>query len=233
MWKRKTPDKYYNLTKVLPYQSTNSKDELAADAAEVRDRILLRRAIHDKDREALGRLHTIYHQYIIRYIALRIESLEDAEDLTQRVFLELCRSSSTTKRYRHPKAYLLGIAKNLIALYYRSKSRQVKTIPIESVDEIRAGDEARRYRMSGGQLSPRERKTIQTLVAQLPPKAREAVRLRFLKGLSPKDAAKISGCSANTFYQRLNAGVKAIKELGNKSDPHNEKLRLQKNGSSG
>lgn|GEM_PF-6603584 len=103
----------------------NSRFKLAADVVKIQASVLLRRAVRKKDKEALGRLHTIYYPQLKRYIASRVGSVEDAEDLAQSVFFELCKGNA--------EAYLFGIAKNLINLYYRSKSRQVKTIPLRSV----------------------------------------------------------------------------------------------------
>jgi RNA polymerase sigma factor (sigma-70 family) len=53
----------------------------------------------------------------------------------------------------------------------------------------------------------------------LPPKERQAFRLRFVKGFSPKEAAKKTGCSIRTFYKRLERAERALREdLKNKKD---------------
>ncbi|UCE46300.1 MAG: hypothetical protein JSW47_11830 [Phycisphaerales bacterium] len=88
---------------------------------EVKDRILLRRAIYQKERKALVRLHSIYYPRKKRYITSGIDSVPDAEDLTQGVFFELYKSEGTYREYQDAEAYLFGITKNLIALYYRSQ----------------------------------------------------------------------------------------------------------------
>lgn len=93
---------------------------------EIQDRILLRRAIHDKDREALGRLYTKYYRRIIHFVVSCIDSVEDAEDLTQSVFLGLCKSNDDYKEYRNTEAYLFGIASNLVGQYHRNKAKQIK-----------------------------------------------------------------------------------------------------------
>jgi predicted DNA-binding protein (UPF0251 family) len=46
----------------------------------------------------------------------------------------------------------------------------------------------------------------------LTPKAREAVRLRFVEGLGPKEAAKKAGCSISALYKRLERAEKAIRK---------------------
>ncbi|MHC4739671.1 MAG: RNA polymerase sigma factor [Planctomycetota bacterium] len=176
---------------------------------EVKDRILLRRAIYQKDRKALGRLHSIYYPRIKRYIASRVNSIPDAEDLTQGVFFELCNDEDTYREYQDAEAYLFGIAKNLIALYYRSQSKQVKTISMESVGETAADVQQK----PAEQISQQELKDIKDLIARLPPKAQEAIRLIFIEGLSLKEAAKRTGCSIHTFCQQIYEGKIILKKL--------------------
>ena len=179
---------------------------MSNDTTKIQDCILLSRAIHEKDRKALGRLHSIYYRCIKRYIASRVESIADTEDLAQSVFLELCKSNGTYREYQNTEAYLLGIAKNLIAMYYRNQSRQVKTIPIESVGEIAAD----------GQRKPadlQDYKEIRDLIARLPPKTQEAVSLRLVEGLSITEASQRTGCSVYTFCQRIYEAKKIIEKL--------------------
>ena len=171
------------------------------------ERILLTKVIRKKDRKALGRLHSVYYSRIKRYIASRVDLIEDVEDLAQSVFFELCKVDSTYKECQNAEAYLLGIAKKLIAIYYRSQSRQVKIIPIESVDEIAADIQAVK------KISQQGLRDIKNLIARLPPKTQEAISLRLIEGLSMKEAAKRTGCSIHTFCQRIYEAKRIIKKL--------------------
>ncbi len=47
----------------------------------------------------------------------------------------------------------------------------------------------------------------------LPPKAREAVRLRFIEGLSLREAAAKAGCSIGAFYARLERAIKTLRKI--------------------
>ena len=98
--------------------------------------ILLKRAIYNSDRDALGRLHTIYYTSIKHYIASRINSISEAEDLSQNVFLEPCKGNCRYDSRRDAKAYLFGMAKNLVSRYYRNKKKHPQTLPIDSIGEI-------------------------------------------------------------------------------------------------
>lgn len=196
------------------------KSKSQADTIKIQDRILLQRAVENRDKGAIHQINTVYYLNIKRYIASRVDSIEDVEDLTQSVFLEFFeKNDAVYKQYRSPEAYLLKIAQNLIAQHYHKQNKQIPTIPIDSVDELSIIDEIPRYEISKAKLSSQERKIVLVLINQLPPKAQEAAKLRFIEGLSPKNAAKKCGCSTNTFYQRTIAGLKAIRKLKEQSSP--------------
>ncbi len=175
----------------------------------IQHRILLSRAIYEKDRQALGQLHSLYYTRLKHYITSRIDSIPDAEDLTQSVFLELCKGECIYRKYQNAEAYLLGIAKNLIALYYRRQSRQVKTISMESVGEISTDVQ----RKPAEQISQQELRDIEELIVRLPQKTQDAISLRVIEGLSIKEAARRSGCSIHTFCQRIYSAKNIIEKL--------------------
>ena len=138
-----------------------------------------------------------------RYIASCIDSLADAEDLAQNVFVELCKGNGRYDGRGSVERYLFGIAKNAIRKYHRKRAHSVKTIPIDSVYPIDTG-KVQQSRGPARQIDARELKiAIEEAVAKLPPKARQAIKLRFIDGLSNKQAAQKAGCTHSTFRFRL------------------------------
>ena len=183
---------------------------------EIQDSILLWRTIHNKDREALGRLHSIYYLRIKHYIASRINSIPDAEDLAQDVFFELCEGNGSYDGQSEVKAYLFGVARNTIGRYYRNKKKQSQTVQIDSVGDIVANGDIQQHQP----VSIQELKELlKDATEQLPPKAGEAVRLRLCDGLTPKEAAERIGCSVNVLNQRFYDGAKLLKKKNNLTGP--------------
>lgn len=72
-----------------------------------------------------------FYQPMLGFIQRRVHSLEDAEDLTQEVFLRAFHSNWT--QINHLKGWLFKIARNLIIDYYRSKSPKYSDSDIESL----------------------------------------------------------------------------------------------------
>ncbi|NIA16986.1 MAG: sigma-70 family RNA polymerase sigma factor [Planctomycetes bacterium] len=178
---------------------------MVTDAVKIQN-CLLNRAIYDKDRKALGRLYSIYYSRMKYHIASRINSVSDAEDLSQNVFLELCKGKG---RYdgRNAEVYLFGMARNIIARYCRNNIKHLQTVQMETVGDIVAESDVCCKQSS---LSEQFKKLLKDVTEQLPPKARDAIRARLIEGLSPKEAAKKCGCSTDAFYKRFDAALKAL-----------------------
>ena len=179
--------------------------------------LILERAIYRRDRKAVAVLHAKYYVHMKRYIASRISSMADANDLAQNVFVELCKGNGRYDGRGSVERYLFGIAKNAIRKYHRERTSSIKTIPIDSVYPIDTG-EVQQYRGPARQIEAQELKiAIEEAVAKLSPKAREAIKLRFIDGLSNKQAAQKAGCTPGTFRFRLFHAIGTLrKTIGSK-----------------
>ncbi len=147
-----------------------------------------------------------------RYIASHIRSIADAEDLAQDVFVGLCNGNGRYEGCGSVRGYLFGIANNVIRKYHRERAHSVKTIPIDSVNPIDTG-KVQQSRGPARQIEAQElKKAIEEAVAKLSPKAREAIKLRFIDRLSTEQAAQKAGCTPGTFYCRLSNALKTLRK---------------------
>ena len=74
------------------------------------------------DADAFGRLYDMYVDRVYRHVYYRVGSTEDAEDLTQQVFLKAWQAIGRYKRTSSPfLAWLMRISHNLVIDFYRSK----------------------------------------------------------------------------------------------------------------
>jgi len=177
----------------------------------INEGLVLKRAICQQDRKALTLLYVKYYPHIKYYISSRINSVADAEDLAQDVFVELCKGHGSYNGCENTEKYLLGIAKNIIRRYLRNRANSIKTARTDSISNVAVIINIRQHRASTGQIESQElNKSVEEAIEKLPSKASQALKLRFIDGLSPKEASKKAGCSVNTFYQRVHSGIKAI-----------------------
>jgi len=156
-------------------------------------------------------LYEKYAPCLKRYIRVRVDSSDEAEDIIQDLFVEVCRGDLADRTDVNSEAYLLGMARHLIAKRLRKKERERQAkekgkiaVPPQEAAEFPTSDvDVERIRM---------------LLETLRPTAREALRLRYLQGLTPKEAARYLGCTETAFHSRLHAAVLAFRALAAKSE---------------
>ncbi|UCG48503.1 MAG: sigma-70 family RNA polymerase sigma factor [Phycisphaerales bacterium] len=167
------------------------------------DNVLLAQAANEGDREAIGALHVKYYNRIKSYIRLRVHREQEAEDLAQSVFVELCRGNMKYDAQSDPQAYLLGVAKNLIVRHIRRRKRQPRLIQLGSAEEFAGRIPAAPSQCPHKLLLDELGKVLAEIGDRPSTKADEALVLRFVHGLSVKEAAQRAGCSTSAFYERL------------------------------
>lgn len=175
------------------------------------DRILLKKATRDSCNTSLTAIHSRYAPFLTKYIARKIRCNHESKDLTQDVFLRICRRTCKYNGDSDARAFLCGIAKNGIKDHNKAKNNRLEVISIEQIDidsylTTKTPDETPPKNL---QLKETSRILISE-VEKLPQKARQAVKLVYLEGLRPIDAAKQADCSIETFHNRLNLGRKLL-----------------------
>ncbi len=193
---------------------TKKDQGLSCDSSRTFDQLLLKWALNDKEKNALGVLYTKYYERLKRYIAQRIHSVIDAEDLAQEVFVQIWETRAHYEIKGSVEAYLFTVARNTIALYLRKRKNPQRGVPIDSIAEVATDHSIQQDQKSAGQVLQHQlQKTIQDMAVRLSPKASEAIRLRFIEGLSVKEAAQKAGCSVKAFYSRQERSLKDLKQM--------------------
>ena len=78
------------------------------------------------DRRAVGEIYELFLDRIFRFIRFRISSTEDAEDVTQEVFMKMWRGLDNYRADGSPfEAWLYKIARNSVIDYYRGQKPAV------------------------------------------------------------------------------------------------------------
>jgi RNA polymerase sigma-70 factor (ECF subfamily) len=150
---------------------------LSGDVGEAR----FRREQHDFD--ALFRAH---HAEIVRYLAARLGSREEAADVASEVFIEAWRRVPGLRwRGRPVLAWLYRVAANMAA--DRMSARVREPVPAPGAAEAASpGDEA---------AAVIERDALRRALAALPPDHALAVHLRLVEGYPFADVARLMGRS--------------------------------------
>ncbi len=135
------------------------------------------------------------------YVKKRVNSKEDAEDLTQEVFYKLAKSD--TGKIDNVKSWVYTIAKNTITDYYRKRKMITSDLEDYSFEaEIEAEDAAM-------ELS----NCVTPFVNELPEEYRSLLTLSELEEIPQKEIAEKLDMNYVTVRSKIQRGRKKLKEI--------------------
>jgi RNA polymerase sigma-70 factor (ECF subfamily) len=164
------------------------------------------------DPDALEVFYREHLETVQRFVARRVADPHLAADLTAEVFLAAVDSASSYRPDRGvPAAWLVGVARHVLATEFRRQSR----------------DRAVQRRISGRRLldadslarieeridAEREARALYGALASLPERDRALMELVALDGLSVADAAAVLGVTPGTARVRLHRSRARVQSL--------------------
>jgi RNA polymerase sigma-70 factor (ECF subfamily) len=130
---------------------------------------------------------------------------DEAEDLTQDIFLKIFKALHTFDRRANFQTWLISISRNLCIDHYRSVRKERETMA-RDVDAAELSPVSRE-RGPHSQLEQIDlRQLIKRALAELPPSLRQAVILRDLQEFSYQEIAGQLGLPEGTVKSRINRG---------------------------
>ena len=163
------------------------------------------------DHEAFGELYDRYVDVVYRYIYYRVSNPTLAEDLTSETFLRaLRRISSYTWQGRDFGAWLVTIARNLIADHFKSGRYRME---VATSDLIEAGADRSEDGPENEVLTSITNEALLEAVKRLNPEQQECVSLRFLQGMSVAETAAIMGKNEGAIKALQYRAVKSLSRL--------------------
>lgn len=166
-------------------------------------------ALAEAAREDPAAFASLYERYVERvywYMQARVGG-EDAQDLTQQVFL---RALDALARY-HPQkgpfaAWLFGIARHVAADYHRRSRR----VPFQH--GLPSGASVVVQGLEGGVMRTEDLVCLQTLLRALDPDKREILALRFAARLTAAEIGRLIGKSEAATQKYLARILQSLKE---------------------
>lgn len=157
------------------------------------------------DPEAFIRVYNEFQPRIYSFIAPRVNSVEDAEDLTSKTFEKALRNLGSFDQDKSSMAtWLFRIANNLIIDHYRREATR-KSVDPQSLLRMYETDEV-------GTDDIQRLEVLFNIMRDLPQSYQEVITLKFLQGLPNDEVAKILGCSSKTLSMKIYRSLKALKK---------------------
>jgi RNA polymerase sigma-70 factor, ECF subfamily len=164
------------------------------------------------DPAAVAAIYDAFADPIFRYVSFRIRRPEDAEDLTDQVFLKMIEALPAYDDRGLPfAAWLYRIARNLIVDRYRRSARE----PLALSDSLEAmGEEADPFATAAGNL---DRQAVRAALGELTDEQREVVVLRFIEGWDVDEVAQAMGRRPGAIHALQHRALGALRRALSRS----------------
>ncbi|MEX1308983.1 MAG: sigma-70 family RNA polymerase sigma factor [Candidatus Sulfomarinibacteraceae bacterium] len=181
-----------------------STDETQVEDAETDRWTTIFAAIAGGRLPAFDELYDLAATDIYRLALWRTGSPEDAEDVVQDVFVRVAEQGDRLTRVRHPRRWLLTVARRRAIDLVRRRRRR-RTEPIEDAPFLEAPSDDPDRGIEAGALS--------RLIARLSDKQREVLLLRHFADCTFADIGRITGVPTFTAASRHRLAISRLRRL--------------------
>lgn len=190
--------------------------EESADKASIDDNGLLQRHL-DGNESAFTQLVERYQRELFSFLARFTGDAALADDVFQETFLQLHVSAEKFDMSRRLKPWLFAIAANKARDAIRKRSRR-RTVPLDA--NVGDDDNASYADLMPADIpAPLEtltnletRRSVQSIVAQLPEGLRVVLVLCYFNGMAYKEIAEVVQAPLGTVKSRLHTAVRTFAE---------------------
>lgn len=144
-----------------------------------------------------------YSAMIYRLAYTRLQSIQDAEDITQEVFIKYIKADKSYNDEEHRKMWLIRVTVNAVKSLTSSAWRR-HTVPLDDAGDI--------------PYAEKETTGIGEAVKKLPEKYRIPIHLFYYEGFSVKEIAKVSSMAEGTVKSLLSRGREKLRSMIKEED---------------
>jgi RNA polymerase sigma-70 factor (ECF subfamily) len=142
-------------------------------------------------RDAFSELYAAHVDRVYRYLLSRTSSVADAEELTSRTFANAFANLGSYRGRGKFESWLMSIAHNLLANWFRDRGRRPPTAPLDEALAIPSevpGPESTLEALE-------ETQRIREATAELAPDRQRLITLKYVDGLTNAEIGRILGRS--------------------------------------
>lgn len=161
---------------------------------------------------AAALLERTYRAPLVRFCKNYLLRTEDAEDAVQDVFCKILAADVLPQNFR---AWLYRIARNHCLNLVRNHHRRKDLAPLPASDDMDADLTGQLTRLLQVELGAKVRAALR----RLPESTQEALRLRYVDGLSRSEIAEVLDLKESVVKSRLFEGLKRIREQIGTGEP--------------
>ncbi len=168
--------------------------------------------------DAFRELFKQYHKRVLRIAYRLCGNIQEAEDVTQEVFLKVFKELNKFRKTASLFTWLYRITINLCLDKRRKRQRREKyrvntDLNSENILSEKAPSDEGMQTLDHQIWQDEIQNLLQTALSQIKPKLRTVIVLKDIEGLTYGEVAQVVECSEGTISSRLNRGRKQLKEL--------------------
>lgn len=173
------------------------------------------------DQEAFSRLYDVYVRPIYRFVYFKVNSHEEAEDLTSETFLkawDYISKPENSQKIRNAKAFFYQVAGNLVIDFYRKKS-----LVSVSLDVLQENGDIRDEKETVGVdklIKKAEEEELKEAFKNIPSNYADTIIWYYLEELKISEIAEILKKSEGTVRVLIHRALKALKKELEKKGKH-------------
>lgn len=150
-----------------------------------------------------------YYNRIFKYMRYRLNSIEEAEDLSSQVFEQLMHKTETYRPERAPfEVWLFSIAQNTVNAYYRRRKRRLWS-SLESIGYL----PSQQPNPEEVAVHSEERGKLLAALSCLDERERNIIAMKFAGGLKNREIAELMGLSESNTGVILYRSLRKLREI--------------------
>lgn len=157
-------------------------------------------------KEQFSRIYDEYIGKIYRFVYLKVDVRETAEDITSKVFTNGWQAYQGDKEIKNINAFLYRIARNAVIDYYKEKDR-TKIIPMSVISET-ADDKTDLHK---GAILNAETEKVKLAIKNLKKDYQDVLILHYLEDITVGEIAGIMDRPAGTIRVMIHRGLKDLR----------------------
>ena len=167
--------------------------------------------IKNGENEAFGELYDFYAPKIYRFVRLKVDSQENAQDLTSEAFLRIWRYLQKQRKIRERfQSLLYKIARNLVIDFYRSRSTREILIEDDLEEFFNTEDNEKSDDLT---LRQEDTKEIKKALVQINPNYQDVITWYYLNELSISEIAEILEKKEGTVRVLVHRAIKSLRNV--------------------
>lgn len=161
----------------------------------------------DELQQKFGQIYDQYIEKIYRFVYVKVDSKESAEDITSKVFMRGWESFKSAE-IKNPGAFLYRIARNAVVDHYRERGRAV-VIPADLSPEM----PDLKQNIENMAVLSADVENIKKVIQKLDKEHQDIILLHYLEDMPLAEIAELMGRPAGTIRVMLHRGLKELREL--------------------